>query len=208
MKRLYLVSTSPRRRLLLSRLGYTFTVIPPRWQEPPVAKQILPDYTLSVAWRKLESVLPEVGNRQAVFLAADTVVWKEGEVLGKPRDLEEARRFLKRLSGQTHWVFTALVLYDRLEDRRWQILVKTKVRFKHLTEDEIRWILEQDNPLDKAGGYAFQGTAGLFVESIEGNVFNVIGLPIPHVMELLRKAGLEPDLDRGMLNPTQEEGDV
>jgi len=208
MKRLYLVSTSPRRRLLLSRLGYTFTVIPPRWQEPPVARQILPDYTLSVAWRKLESVLSAVEDRHAVFLAADTVVWKEGEVLGKPRDLEEARRFLKRLSGQTHWVFTALVLYDRSEDRRWQILVKTKVRFKPLTEEETRWILEQDNPLDKAGGYAFQGTAGLFVESIEGNVFNVIGLPIPHVMELLRKAGIEPDLDRGMLHLAQEEGDA
>lgn len=196
MKRLYLVSTSPRRRLLLSRLGYDFTVVPPRWQEPPVARQILPDYTVSVAWRKLESVLPEVPDRQAVFLSADTVVWKEGEVLGKPRSMQEARAFLERLSGEAHWVFTALVLYDRLEDRRFQILVKTKVRFKRLTGEEIRWILEQDNPLDKAGGYAFQGTAGLFVESIEGNVYNVIGLPIPHVVELLRKAGIEPDLDR------------
>lgn len=207
MKRLFLVSTSPRRRMLLARLGYVFDVVAPRWKEPPVARQILPDYTVSVAWRKLESVLEAIPDRQAVFLAADTVVWKEGEVLGKPRDLEEARRFLKRLSGETHWVFTALVLYDRLEDRRWQMLVKTKVRFKHLTEDEIRWILEQDNPLDKAGGYAFQGTAGLFVESIEGNLYNVIGLPIPHVVELLRKAGLEPDLDRGVLGAPQGDED-
>ncbi len=196
MKRLYLVSTSPRRHMLLRRLGYVFTVIPPRWEEPPVARQILPDYTVSVAWRKVESVLEVVEDPQAVFLAADTVVWKEGEVLGKPRDMEEARRYLKRLSGETHWVFTAMALYDRLENRRWQTLVKTKVRFKKLTPEEMRWILEQDNPLDKAGGYAFQGTAGLFIESIEGNVYNVVGLPVPHVVELLRKAGLEPDLDR------------
>lgn len=201
MKRLYLISTSPRRQMLLRRLGYEFTVIPPQWQEPPVARQILPEYTISVAWRKVESVLEEVKDPEAVFLGADTVVWKEGEVLGKPRDIKEAVRFLKRLSGESHWVFTAMVVYDRSADQRWQTLVKTKVRFKKLSAEEIRWILEQDAPLDKAGGYAFQGTAGLFVESIEGNVYNIIGLPIPHVMEILRRTGIHPDLDRFSMAP-------
>ncbi len=179
----------------MQRLGYTFQVVPPRWKEPRV-EEVLPEYVLSTAWRKLESVLGEVQDPQGVFLAADTVVWQEGKILGKPRDMEEARRWLRTLSGVSHWVFTGLVVYDRASGKRFQVLVKTKVRFKKLTHQEMEWILALDDPLDKAGGYAFQGVAGLFVESIEGNFYNIIGLPIPHVVELLRKVGFQPNLDQ------------
>ncbi len=192
---LYLVSRSPRRRMLMTRLGYTFEVVPPRWEEPRV-EEVLPEYVLSTAWRKLESVLPHVRDATGVFLAADTVVWQEGKILGKPRDLEEARHWLRLLSGVSHWVFTGLAVYDRASGKRYQVLVKTKVRFKKLTPQEMDWILHMDDPLDKAGGYAFQGVAGLFVESIEGNFYNIIGLPIPHVVELLRRVGIQPDLDQ------------
>jgi len=196
-KRLILASASPRRRELLSRLVRSFDVIPsgaPEVHSPELA----PDQAAAgVALAKALTVLHE--HPDAVVLGADTVVHRTGGdgfvLYGKPADREDAKRMLAELSGAMHFVSTgiAVVWHGRAGELRGRIeAVTTGVWFRPLTAPEIAAYVATGEPLDKAGAYGIQEGAAAFVERIEGDYFNVVGLSLAAVRRLLR--GLLPDL--------------
>ena len=134
----------------------------------------------------------EVASRvsQSVVLSADTIVTIDGKILGKPRDEAEAFRMLKKLSGRQHSVCTAICVINQPKEQILEGLDRTEVWFRRLSDEEIAHYLQRENVLDKAGAYAIQGYAGVYIPKIEGNYFNVMGLPLPLVYEFLcRKMG-------------------
>ena len=180
---LVLASQSPRRKELLEILGIPFSVIPASINESPGANEAPEDFAVRVAREKGMEVASRVS--QSVVLSADTVVIIEGEILGKPRDEADAVRMLKRLSGRQHSVCTAVCVMNQLKDETLEGLERTEVWFRSLSEAEIHDYLRRENVLDKAGAYAIQGYAGVYIPKIEGNYFNVMGLPLPLVHEIL-----------------------
>lgn len=134
--------------------------------------------------RKLEAVLPKCGADDLV-VAADTVVYVNGEILGKPKNLNEAERFMHLLSGNIHTVYTGVCM--EYHGKRISFSQETKVKFYPLTESEISAYVQSGEPMGKAGGYGIQGSAALFVEGIEGDYNNIFGLPAAHVMQEAKK---------------------
>ena len=120
-----------------------------------------------------------------MVLSADTVVTIDGEILGKPADEEDAIRMLRKLSGREHAVYTAVSIINQDNEQILEGLERTRVWFNPLTDEDIRDYLRRENVFDKAGAYAIQGYAGIYIPKIEGNYFNVMGLPLPLVHELL-----------------------
>ncbi len=186
---LVLASASPRRSELLRRAGIPFRVIKPRIEEKP-------DYTLPpremVVRLAAEKALSVSGTLEEGFvLGADTVVVYRGEVLGKPDSPEDARRMLRLLNGDVHEVLTGLVIINPENGAREDACSETKVWFKKLSDKEINAYIDSGEPLDKAGAYGIQGRASLFVERIEGCYFNVVGLPLSLLYDLMKKMRLE-----------------
>ncbi len=181
---LILASASPRRREFLDRLGLQFEVLPADVDETPHPEEPPRDYVLRVAQSKAAHVARSHSGR--LVLAADTTVVLDGEILGKPRDAEDARRMLTRLSGREHHVLSGVAVDGPC---RASTVVETKVRFRALSPDEIAWYIRTGEPLDKAGAYGIQGLAGVFVREIEGSASNVVGLPLSETIELLTRAG-------------------
>jgi septum formation protein len=126
-----------------------------------------------------------------LVLAADTVVVIDGELLGKPRDAEDARRMLARIAGREHTVLTGVALEEPGRGRRTSDVERSQVRMASLTPDEIAWYVATGEPLDKAGSYAIQGIGALLVEEVHGNYTNVVGLPLPLTRRLFREMGWE-----------------
>lgn len=182
---LILASASPRRRELLSLLRVPFEVIQADIDERPHPAEPPDRYVARVAGEKAAAVARS--HPTAVVLAADTSVILNGEILGKPRDRDDACAMLRALSGRTHTVLTAVALDGRQRAGR---VVETTVRFRALGEREIAWYVDTGEPLDKAGAYAVQGAGGLWVERVDGSPSNVIGLPLAETVELLSAAGL------------------
>ena len=183
---LVLASASPRRRDLLGRLGLSFEVRPTDADETWPALPPGPAAE-AVALRKARA-LEAPG---ALVLAADTVVVLGGDVLGKPADADEARATLRRLSGRTHEVVTGIAL--RHGDRETTAHASTRVTFAELADAEIAAYVATGSPLDKAGSYGIQDDAGaLLVSRVEGDYFNVVGLPLRTLYETLRR--FVPDL--------------
>lgn len=189
----YLASTSPRRKDLLSRLKTPFVVVAPPFEETPTS---LPprEECLLFAERKARSageVLRTTGGEGWV-LAADTLISFEGEILGKPKDAEDAFRILKKLAGRTHEVHTAVALLDLKTQKIHRHDVETaRVTFRPMSEGEIRAYVATGEPIGKAGAYAAQGAArGRFIEKIEGDEEAVIGLPVALVAKWLKEVGL------------------
>ncbi len=185
--KLFLVSKSPRRAEILSKFGYSFEVVKPINEDRMSLKKFDPVEVLRVARTKLSGI-----EKQGVLLAADTVVVIDNQLLPKPSSLSEARKFLKKLSNRVHRVYTGYVLRKLPGGREFGKTECTEVKFKDLSDAEIEWLIKMDNPLDKAGGYAIQGAAGLFIEWIKGDYYNVIGLPISSVYKSLKDFGVLP----------------
>ncbi len=194
--RLVLASASPRRRELLAGLGLDFDLRPVDVDETPLAGEAPRAYVLRLAEAKAQGAAPAPGE---LALGADTIVVAGGDLLGKPRDPDDARWMLERLSGHEHLVLTGVALRDR-ERLRLSAVEVTRVRFAELTAEEIAWYVASGEPLDKAGAYAVQGLGALFVDGITGNYSNVVGLPLPLVYRLLRRAGY-PVLERAEIRP-------
>lgn len=180
-----LASSSPRRAALLRLLVPRFSVVPPAIPEEEVHR---PADLLTLAERKAQAVAAR--HPQALVVAADTGVFRDGRAFGKPRDLEEARAFLRALSGGWHTVATGLVVLRG--GKTFEELVETRVLFRELADWEIAWYLGREEVLDKAGAYAIQGAAAAFVERIEGDFYNVVGLPLCALWRLLLAAGWRP----------------
>jgi septum formation protein len=181
---LVLASASPRRRELLGQLGLSFEVRAPDIDETPGAQEVPEAYVARLARDKARVVARAAPA--AWVLAADTTVVLDGALLGKPADAAEARAMLGRLSGRTHEVLTGVALAGRAQG---EALVRTRVRFRPLSDAEVAWYVATGEPLDKAGAYAVQGKGGFLVAALEGSPTNVIGLPLGETLALLARAG-------------------
>lgn len=183
-----LASSSPRRLELLRRVGLSPRVVPTSTDESLREGEDPFDAAERLARTKAETALPDVPPG-ALVVAADTLVVLDGEALGKPRDRGEARAMLRALSGRTHGVVTGVALArdGRVVSGR----DVTEVVFAPLSEAEIEAYVETGEPDDKAGAYALQGIAGLFVERIDGTPSNVVGLPVRLVALLARRLGVD-----------------
>jgi septum formation protein len=180
---LVLASQSPRRKELLSILGIPFEAIPASIDETPLPEESAEDFVARAARDKGAEVASRVSG--SVVLSADTVVTIDGEILGKPVDEEDAIRMLRKLSGREHAVYTAVSVINQRTGKIVEGLERTRVWFNPLTDEDIRDYLRRENVFDKAGAYAIQGYAGIYIPKIEGNYFNVMGLPLPLVHDLL-----------------------
>ncbi len=199
--RLYLASRSPRRRELLTQIGIQFDTVlfrnHPREDkevdETPHAGESPTVYVERVARAKADLGARLVGWRKMQsqpVLAADTTLEVDGAVIGKPVDADDAKAILRRLSGRSHRVLTAVAVAfdDRLETR----LSVSEVRFGVIDEAQIRSYVASGEPMDKAGAYGIQGRAGQFVEHLSGSYSGVMGLPLRETAGLLRQFGLLP----------------
>jgi septum formation protein len=183
---LVLASGSPRRKSLLSDLDVDFIVVPADVDESSLVGEDAKTYVARVATLKAQTVRESYPN--AVVLAADTTVDRDGEILAKPVDAADAASMLRSLSGREHLTHTAVcVAHGDLVDT---VVVSTAVMFRCLGTEEIDWYVRTGEPLDKAGAYGIQGRAAAFVSSISGSVSNVVGLPLAETIGLLRKAGV------------------
>jgi septum formation protein len=188
--RLILASQSPRRAELLRLAGFTFDVVVADVDERVRDNEPAAAYVRRLAAEKSAAAMPgAIGRDAAVILGADTAVVVDGEILGKPRDDEDAARMMRRLSGRWHEVVTGISLRSgACEVGR---VETTRVEFSELSEAEIAAYVASGEGRDKAGAYAIQGLASRFVRRIEGSYTNVVGLPVTAVAELL-SAGLLP----------------
>lgn len=185
-RRLILASQSPRRRELLAASGLPFETAP-RYECEEIYPPTLPAAEVPCYLSQLKSrAYPHPLAPGELLLTADTVVLLDGEILGKPRDREDAIRMLQRLSGRSHTVVTGVTL--RSADRRRSFSVRSQVRFRALRDEEIRYYVDTFRPLDKAGSYGIQEWIGYAaIERISGSFFNVMGLPIQRVYTELEK---------------------
>ena len=181
-----LASASPRRRELLAAAGYAFDVAVADVDERVQAGESPRAYVARVARAKAEAVFAQDGARPV--LGADTAVVVDDDVLGKPADAEDAARMLRRLSGRTHEVLTAIALVSGGVCH--ESVETTTVEMVRLTEADIAWYVASAEPMDKAGAYAIQGLASRFIPRIEGSYSNVVGLPVAAVADRLRRAGI------------------
>lgn len=175
-KPLILASKSPRRSELLKLIGLSFKVIPGEIDERSLYDPIPDHHVQRLAAKKAR----QVGETQenAIIIGADTIVVIDGDILGKPENDTEARNMLKKLSGQTHEVFTGFALLDRPGDHILTSYDRTSVTFRDLSDGEIEQYIQTGSPLDKAGAYGIQDQSAIFVKKIEGCFYNVVGLPL------------------------------
>lgn len=174
---LILASRSPRRRLLLKQIGFTFAVRPSSVEETIVPHQSPGANAKRVALEKAKDIAGRI--TKGIVIGADTIVVARKRVLGKPRSREEAKTMLRLLSGRWHDVYTGFALVDAASGRYVSDVVKTKVRFRHLSRKEINRYVAGRSPLDKAGAYGIQDDQGaVFVEKVEGCFYNVVGFPL------------------------------
>ena len=196
--RIYLASRSPRRRELLAQIGIQFDTIvfrdAPREDreidETPHPGEVPVDYVQRVARAKAEHGWRIVGGRRLLsqpLLAADTTLEFNGEIIGKPVNAANAQAILRRLSGHTHRVLTAVSV--AFEGRLESALSVSEVSFGVIEETEIRSYVATGEPMDKAGAYGIQGYAGMFVERLSGSYTGVMGLPLYETVQLLKRFG-------------------
>ncbi|BEU88590.1 Maf family protein [Selenomonas sp. TAMA-11512] len=184
-----LASASPRRSELLAQIGCAFIV------ETSAAEECMDGEPQEIACgnarKKTEATArhrAERGEQPLPVLAADTIVTLDGRIYGKPQDAEDAKAMLRTLAGRAHTVVTGLALL--CEGKLYEKTVATRVYFASMSEAEIDAYAATGEPLDKAGGYAVQGRAAMYIERIEGSYSNVVGLPLHALRELAREAGV------------------
>ena len=185
-----LASSSPRRAALLSDAGFKFEIAPPRLAEKFDAALTIRELAQWNAIRKGMSVAQT--RPDAVVLAADTHVALENEVICKPVDLDEATQMLRRLSGRTHEVCSAALIYHQTSGRSAVFHDISRVRFRRLNSVTIKNYVAKVDPLDKAGAYAAQGSGAEIIAKIEGSFTNVVGLPMEKTIAALAKFGIRP----------------
>jgi len=187
MMKLILASRSPRRQELLKKAGFDFEIQPALLDESPRPNETPQIFVKRVAKEKAFEVA-RLQKNSAIILAADTIVVLEDEILGKPKDENEARQMLKKLSGKTHQVLTSWILIKTPQKILKQETETTFITFKQLSQNKIANYLDTKEYRDKAGAYAIQGEAKDFVKIIEGSLTNVIGLPIEKLIPHLKKS--------------------
>jgi septum formation protein len=184
--RIVLASSSPRRKKLLEQLGLHFEAVEPGEVEDTLG--IPKELVVENALAKVRKVVEQ--RKTGLVVAADTIVAASGRVLGKPKDSVEAVEMLRTLRGSIHEVITGLAVIDAASGRVETEVIETSVRMKQLSEDEIEAYIATGEPFGKAGGYAIQGIGALLVEEIHGCFYNVVGLPLSRLYDLLKMFGV------------------
>lgn len=201
MRSLLLASTSPRRKDLLEFLGVPFETMASDFPEEDVEYGELDDptdYVLTIAMGKTLAVadkLLTIPNQEPLILGADTAVFLDGKVFGKPKDLNDAKTILKQLSGRKHLVVTGFVVFDPLTREQFSEAVETFVEFFEFGEEELDRYISTGESFGKAGAYAIQGKAKRFVRQVEGSISNVVGLPLEAVSNALEHMGIPIQVD-------------
>lgn len=204
MSQIILASQSPRRKELLEQIGLEFEICPAKGEEI-ITKSIPEEVVMELSKQKAEEVAALVSSfgenhkeittpSDILVIGADTVVAYDGKILGKPVDEDDAKRMLTMLAGNTHSVFTGvtLVLIDK-SGRAGELVFyeKTDVKMHPMTETEINRYIATCEPMDKAGSYGIQGKCAIYIEKIDGDYNNVVGLPITRIYQELKKIGID-----------------
>jgi septum formation protein len=189
MKKIILASASPRRKELLEKIGLKFKVEPGGITEDLTSD--LPPQELAKKLSRGKASAVSKKHPEAIIIAADTIGVFEGKIIGKPHTTTEAKKMLRMLNGKSHLVITGFTIIDTKTGKIISKSVETKVYFCKLTKAEIDAYIATGEPLDKAGGYAIQGLGALIVEKIEGDYYNVIGLPLSALVESLKGFGIK-----------------
>lgn len=184
-----LASASPRRRELIERITHDFTTIPSNFDEKAVEFHgDIEEYVLKLAQGKAEEV--SVKYPEDIVIGMDTVVFKNGVVLNKPKDFNEAKEMMKFLENDVHEVYTGFSIIDRRFAIVRKGVEKTEVYFDKIDEEELEVYLLKEDWKDKAGAYGIQGDAALFVKKINGDFFNVVGMPVNRIKRELKNLGV------------------
>ncbi len=181
-----LASNSQRRQEILKDAGFNFRVITSNIEEISDNENVI-ERLLDIAEKKLEQIAKN--NVNEFILAADTVVELDKNIFGKPKDREEAFKFLKLLSGKIHRVITAYVFKNISKNILIREVVISEVKFFDLDDETINWYLDTGEPFDKAGAYGIQGYGRVLVEKIDGDYYSIMGFPISNFLKNLRKIG-------------------
>ncbi|MGB8475509.1 MAG: Maf family protein [Candidatus Acidiferrum sp.] len=190
--KLILASASTRRAEILHAAGFSFSILSSAIDETPYPGESAHDLVQRLAVAKAELVAASAAG-PAIVIGADTEVTLEGHIFGKPRSTDDARHMLEKLSGRTHAVVTGVALIRLPDAERRTFVESTLVHFAQLSADEITRYLATGEPHDKAGAYAIQGRAGRYIPRIEGDYFNVVGLPLARVTQALAELGWSVD---------------
>lgn len=188
MKQIILASASPRRKQLLAQIGITYTVAPSSIEEKMNARLQPKKQAEHLSLQKAKVVAKKYKN--AFILAADTLVVQGNDIIGKPSSLQDAKRILRKLSGRLHKVITGFTIIDTETHKIITKSEETTVFMKKLTDKEIAAYVATGEPLGKAGAYAAQERGALFIEKIEGDFFNIVGLPLFALAKALKKFGV------------------
>jgi septum formation protein len=184
---LILASSSPRRRAFLRQLGIPFRTVPSRISEALRQGESPEAHVLRLSREKAQDVARQRPGQWVI--GADTIVLVSGVILGKPSTPEEARWMLEAIQGRVHEVLTGICVLRVSDERIATQLVRTAVHIREMAPEEMAWYVNTGEPFDKAGGYAIQGLGGVFVTRIEGSYTNVVGLPVPELVQMLRDLG-------------------
>lgn len=188
MEKIILASASPRRSEILKNLGVEFEVLVSEADESSVSPDCGAElYVQELALLKAAAAAKKTDiKRNAVVVSADTVVVSDGKILGKPKDENDAAEMLKMLSGKEHSVITGICVFRMKDAFSVCDSVVTKVKFKDLSDDVIKRYIATNEPMDKAGAYGIQGKGSLLCEKLDGDYFNVVGLPVSRLCDILR----------------------
>lgn len=188
MKSIILASTSTQRKELMEKLGLEFQVVSSNYEEDMNSKLKPLELAKTLSAGKVEAVVSRYPNH--VIIGADTFIALGNELLGKPHTEEKATQMLKRISGKPISVITGFTIIDTSENKKISRAVETKVHIKELSDEEIANYVKTKEPLDKAGAFAIQGIGAVIVKKIDGDFFNIMGLPLFDLSESLKKFGI------------------
>ncbi len=190
--RFILASASPRRRELLKQIGVTFEVMPAKGEEV-ITKEQPEQAVMELSRQKAEEIAAGIQDEQVLVLGADTVVAYDGKILGKPKDETDARAMLSMLNGRTHSVFTGVtvIVIRNGKSEIHSFYEETKVTMYPMTDAQISYYIQTEEPMDKAGAYGIQGKGAVFIEKINGDYNNVVGLPVAKIFYKMLESGIE-----------------
>ena len=190
MTKIILASASSRRKEILEQIGIKFEIVVSNVEEDIEYNNNVSGFVEELALMKAQDVAQRV-TPESLVIGADTIVFTQTGILGKPQNSEDAFLMLKQLSGKTHEVFTGIAIIEAPEKKTLLTHEKTEVKFREITDQEIRAYIATGEADDKAGSYSIQGLGAVFVEKINGCYFNVVGLPIFKVWSMLRSFGVQ-----------------